>query len=288
MTERDAVDQLLELAVSGLAPSADDKERHRAALGRWLAPDGAGIREAAPSPARGWSALRASGAAGWTTGALLLGAGVGLGFWLRVIDERPPLQPQPAAPRAAAVEAAPGRVAPPSSTPVAPAQRSDASSVPERAPEDDALPGPTTAVEPPRPSLATKPARRATIRRDPSDGAPSGVEPVVAQPFDEELALLQRVERALRAKRASVAVALLAELDERFPETRLGEERQAARHIAECQLQLPESSRRGERFLAERGSSVYAERVRATCAREVTDDFSAPEKARAPADTPRP
>jgi hypothetical protein len=163
--------------------------------------------------------------------------------------------------------------------------------VSERAPEDEALPGATAAVAPPRPSVATQPARRAKSRRnpsdpEPSDGAPSGVEPVEPQPFDEELALLQRVERALRARSASVAVALLAELDERFPETRLGEERQAARLIAECQLELPESSRRGERFLAERRRTVYAERVRAACAREIRDDSSTPEKARAPADTP--
>jgi len=290
MSERDSVDQLLELAVTGLAPSADDKERHRAALGRWLAPDrvGTSVRELGPSgPARSWSALRASGAAGWTTGVLLLGAGVGLGFWLRAaIDERAPLRLQPAAPRAAAFAATPDGVAPPSSTPVPPAQRSDALSVSERAPQDAALAGPTTRIEPRRLSVAAKPARLASRRRDPSDGAPSGVEPVLPRPFDEELALLQRVERALRAKSASVAVALLDELDERFPETRLGEERQAARHVAECQLELPESLSRAQRFLAKRGGSVYAHRVRAACVPEVGDDFSAPEKAPAPADTP--
>jgi len=295
MTERDADDRLLELGLSELTPSAQDKQRHRAALARWLEPNAAGspLRERAPSPVRGWSALRASGAAGWTTGALLLSAGVGLGLWLQAsIDERALRQMQPPAPSAAAVEAAPGRSAPGWVAPLPPPERSEAPSVSEPSPRDDALPGPTTAVEHSRPTVATKPARRATSHRrpnepEPSEREPSGSEPVVAEPFDEELALLQRVERALRAKRSSVAVALLGELDERFPRTRLGEERQVARLIAECQLQLPEASQRGERFLEERGASVYASRVRAACAREAGDDFAMPEKANTPADTLR-
>lgn len=246
--KRDAVEHVLELALGELSPSAADKARHRAALG--LGSAGAGSGAMAPrGAAHGWGALRASGGAGWTAGLLLLGAGVGLGFWLRGTVEQPA-----SAPLAVAAPTNVGATAPAVSTPP--------SAVPPAAVEparDVATPSAPPAVA--RERASARPERRAA-----TGVGSSQAEASVAQPFDAELALLQRVERALRASNPSLAVVLLDELDAGFSDTRLGEERQAARRIAECQLQLPGWRQRAERFLSDQRSSVYAQRVRAACA----------------------
>jgi hypothetical protein len=78
--------------------------------------------------------------------------------------------------------------------------------------------------------------------------------------------LLRRVEKSLRAKDAALALALLGELDERFPRTALGEERLAARVIAHCTVGDGGARLRAESFLRDRPGSVYAERVQTACA----------------------
>jgi hypothetical protein len=251
--ERDAVEQLLQLALGELTPSAADKARHRAALGLATSTGAA----APAKTTRGWTALRASGGAGWTAGAVLLGAGMGLGFWLR--QAVAPAQQDAAAPPPTAALAS---ASSPSTAPALP--DSAPSSGPELLEGGVADAVPTLAhASAARALPGPKPERRAT-----SKAATSSSEPFVAQPFDEELALLQRVERALRANNPSLAMVLIGELDERFAETRLGEERDAARRIAECRLQLPGWRQRAERFLSERPGSVYAQRVRAACGSE--------------------
>ena len=254
--KRDAVEHLLELALGELTPSVADKARHRAALGLGAAPGAAHAAATTPLKARGWTALRASGGAGWTAGAVLLGAGVGLGFWLRGAVAEP--RAQQLAPRASAVTVTSSQPLPPPVPASAPTSRLEIS----EGGVADAVPTVARSAAP-RSGTGAKPERRAT-----SSGGASSREPFVPQPFDEELALLQRVERALRANNPSLALVLLAELDERFGETRLGEERQAAQRIAECRLQLPGWRQRAERFLSDKPSSVYAQRVRAACALE--------------------
>jgi hypothetical protein len=90
----------------------------------------------------------------------------------------------------------------------------------------------------------------------------------------EEIALLQRAERAIRAGEATLALALLGELDRRFPAPSLREERSAALVLAHCvqsrgddagSSQEREARARAERFLAEAPTSVYADRIRASC-----------------------
>jgi hypothetical protein len=76
---------------------------------------------------------------------------------------------------------------------------------------------------------------------------------------------LERIERALRNADAPLALALLAELDERYPKTRLVEERQAARLMAHCVAGEPDAKLAAERFLQAQPSSVYAARLRALC-----------------------
>jgi hypothetical protein len=84
-------------------------------------------------------------------------------------------------------------------------------------------------------------------------------------PLNDELALLRRVERALRNNEPALAVALLGELDQRFPASRLVEERLAARRIAECRLGEPGAMTRAQAFLHEHSTSVYRQRVQLAC-----------------------
>jgi hypothetical protein len=274
MTERDIVDHVVGLAARELSPSLEDKARHRAPLGlgpaamghaaSGLATRAEGTTQRAGRVASGWRALRASGVAGWTTGALLLGAGVALGFWLRgALPDAATGAPAVAVTSVSSVVSPPAPAAPIAPfTPPADASMSDGRA--ERAAERSSDPVEATIAGaravPPRARARAKLERRAT-----GPAAAGDEKPFVPQPFDEELALLQRVERAIRANEYSLALALLTELDERFATTRLEEERRAARLIAECRLDLPGSHQRGEHFLEERPNSVYANRLQMAC-----------------------
>jgi hypothetical protein len=83
----------------------------------------------------------------------------------------------------------------------------------------------------------------------------------------QELALLQRARRALNRQDAQLALGIVQSLDERFPAGVLMEERSATRILSLCQLQRTDEARaQGQHFLAEHPRSVYAERVRRSCA----------------------
>jgi hypothetical protein len=77
--------------------------------------------------------------------------------------------------------------------------------------------------------------------------------------------LLQRAERAIRAGEGTLALSLVAELDERHPRTLFGEERSATRVLAVCLLGEPSARARAEAFLEARPTSVYSDRVRKLC-----------------------
>jgi hypothetical protein len=274
MTDLDPLDETLELARATLAPSFADDARLRRALG--LTPAGfpspaVELRVAAPRAGvlepRAWRALRASGSAGVLTGALLAGLGFGAGLWLSGADERPAAQPVGMPP--ASIERADipvGNAMPPIPEPRAAGLRDDATSRDttrrdDTAPRHEIAP-PDDIVEPPEP----KPLPPSSARREGpvSRHAPSRAH--AASPgANDELALLRRVERALRAQNPALALALLAELEQRFPDTRLAEEREAAHVIAACGTEEGGARLRAERFLRERGGSVYAERVREAC-----------------------
>jgi hypothetical protein len=83
--------------------------------------------------------------------------------------------------------------------------------------------------------------------------------------LNDELAVLRRVERALRNSDPALALALLGELDERFPESRLVEERQAAGHIANCRQGTPDAVAHAHAFLRDHPASVYRQRVQLAC-----------------------
>jgi len=84
--------------------------------------------------------------------------------------------------------------------------------------------------------------------------------------LSEELDLLRRAERTIRAGNSLVALGLLRDLDQRFPKGQLLEERTAARVMANCQLADTDTARaQGNAYLIAHSQSVYADRVRSIC-----------------------
>jgi hypothetical protein len=83
----------------------------------------------------------------------------------------------------------------------------------------------------------------------------------------EELSLLSRARRALNRDQANLALGIVLSLDERFPNGVLMEEREATRILCLCALSRTDEARsRAQRFLTLHAASVYAERVRNSCA----------------------
>jgi hypothetical protein len=79
--------------------------------------------------------------------------------------------------------------------------------------------------------------------------------------------MLQRARRALNAENGRLALGIVQELDERFPKGVLVEERSATRVLSLCQLErVAEATQAARDFLERSPSSVYAERVRQSCA----------------------
>jgi len=81
----------------------------------------------------------------------------------------------------------------------------------------------------------------------------------------DELLLLQRTERAVRAGNSALALMLLGELEAQYPRSQLLEERRALELLSYCVADASDSPQRAERFLREHPRSVYAERIGALC-----------------------
>jgi hypothetical protein len=205
---------------------------------------------------RAWRALRASGSAGVLVGAVLMGFGFGAGLWLGRADERPASHLMGQTPASVArVDTFAGGAVPPVLDLRGLVPRDDSASQPDTALHQDI-------AEPSEPSPPSEPLVRRAARAPRQ--APSRAQATFPR-AGEELALLRRVERALRTQNPALALALIAELDEHFPDTRLAEERDAARVIATCGVGEGGARIRAERFSREHGGSVYAERVREAC-----------------------
>jgi hypothetical protein len=199
------------------------------------------------------TALRSLGPTGAIVGALLIGLSFGGGYWLGRDKDRA------AAPASAVIERP------------RPAQAADEPSA------DDPPPKPVRADESPTPADAPveQPARprarsqraRVEVRKASrsAEVRPDAIPIDATSGTGSELALLRRVEKSLRSGDAPFALALIGELDERFPKTQLGEERSAALVMAHCTLGDAGARARAELFLREHTLSVYAERVREAC-----------------------
>jgi hypothetical protein len=278
MAERDELGRTLGLARKALRGPQAMKERLRAQL--------AGGALAARVPDASASVgLLASGRRllarryHLATVTLLVGAGFGAGFWL---GQLPPggLQedragsvtsaaPPPAALDAPELGSSRGALASAAALPTyglasagatgAPEATSASNPEPPRAAHDAAARA-TTSVTSTSPATRRRPETRAA--RAASDDA-----------LLREVALLERVDRAIRAGEGGLAAALLDELDRSVPAPALRHERAAARVLARCVIARDGSSSaqqqahaNAERLLAQDPTSVYADRIRAACA----------------------
>jgi hypothetical protein len=259
MNESSSVRQALSRVRAEISPTRDDKARLRARiLAPEALPESAGPDATAPSAGASaaarvslspWAALMAAGSLGAAAGLALLAVGGGVGFWLghEVASAREPAPFEVPAPAAEAALPAPDRSA-----------RAPAHST--RAAASEAVAAVVAA-----PAAASE-ARGEPHRADVPLRAHAAPRRAMQNPLDAELALLRRVERALRNDDPALARALLGELDERFPDSRLGEERSAARRIADCRSGEPGASESARAFLRQHGASVYRKRVALACA----------------------
>ncbi len=234
---------MLEGARRQLAPSASDRMRVQTLLlgnEAWFQPAPA-RRPSLRSFARSW---RGGAALGFALGALL---GFGGSQVLGLLSG-------PQVPAAAAGE--PALEAPVSSPLAAPAPAE-----PPPARSELAAPSAESASE-----EAVRVERPQARREAPPRGRRSVAEQERST-LAQELALLQRARRALNREDGRLALGIVESLDERFPDGVLMEEREATRILSLCQLQRTDEARaQGQQFLAEHPRSVYAERVRRSCA----------------------
>lgn len=250
----DIVRRHLTRAWQSWAPSPDLDARVRARLTSSTAATlgavglGAATSAGRPSP---WASLQASGKLGLLVGAGLVGVGFLSGYLAH--SSRGPSasseQPAPVA-TAVSVDASRPAVALPDLAPImaTPPLRIDA-------PQSDEL-------ITPRDAEAAERSRERSPRSAPA--RPRGLNPAAPAP-NEELALLQRAERAVRGDNAALALALISELEARYPRSTLLEERSALELLAHCNVGASDASSRATRFLRQHPSSLYAGRIRELC-----------------------
>ena len=251
MADLNALERSLAIARAGLAPPEGARARIRAKLGAAALP--------AAAPARLATAAKAGGVTKVTT-ATLVGVGFLVGYWLGLRHSaEPPVR------GAATEQPAPARTAAPlsgASAGVAPPGLVPESAPTAAAPAAPAPRTPSVGLDSPTPLGPRTASARAPARHTPS--ARSGTTPA-HDPFADELALLERAERAIRSDQAALALSFLDDLDQRFPKSSLLEERTAARVLADCALGEPPARARAELFLRDRQASVYTDRVRRLC-----------------------
>jgi hypothetical protein len=234
-TDRDIVDRHLQRAWQAWTPEADLRERVRERLGGGSIGLGAALQTGSTGP---WSAVRATGKLGMFLGVALLGAGFASGYFTRgqrVAEVQPAPRPAPVAVAVPAVDALVHEI-PSESQP--------------------------TAVEAPLAAVSKR--SRATPERDRSPSKRL----IRAPEENQELELLRRAEKAVRAGNAAFALALIGELEQRYPRSILLEERRAIELLANCRAGAIGANRRATLFLGEHPKSVYAARIRETCAVE--------------------
>jgi hypothetical protein len=127
-------------------------------------------------------------------------------------------------------------------------------------PTESSRAAPTASVA----SGAAAPRRRprAHPAREPQRTAPAST--------SEELILLQRAERAIRAADGALARSFIAELDARFPKTTWREERSAILVLAACALEEPSAESDAREFLRRHTASVYFDRIQMFCRQGAT------------------
>jgi len=257
----------LELAQRARAPSAADEARNLAALRARLGLPGAPGADAKVSTASTASAantapsnaaatpIAARALGGKSTSGLsrLVGASTftGVAGFLLGLLVAPTLRQEPReSPVAARTPAA-----------VEPASGADVRAAAPVEAEPQAASAPPVEAEA---AASPRAARRAPPR---APAVPRPKAAANAPDFLEAVRWLRRAQRAERRGEGALALSLLEQIDERFPPELLGEERQATRVLGLCGTGEPEKARELAReLLAKSPRSIYAERLRASCA----------------------
>jgi hypothetical protein len=265
-----ALERQLELARAAYAPRAEVRERVLDKLLHGPAVAGAPPRtlamrsDALPGSSRRW--LRAAGPK------VLVAVGlVGLGFaagWQakRAHDEPPPLPP---APRMVAQDPMVDPMLMPESSALPADEVDEAVSAPPAS-------EPVAQLAPPGRASRASGGAEARAPRPSTPGASRARRPQAPVRLDdssarEELVLLQRAERAVRAGNAALGLALIAELEVGYPRSKLLEERRAVELMAHCAAGATDSRSRSERFLLEQPRSIYAARIKELCSAKSTE-----------------
>ena len=291
MADSARVDRVLAVTRQGFRAPRDARERVRAALsasGQQPGDAGGGGGHAAGglphlSPASAVGVAR-------STAALLSGLTFIAGFWLggATSDSEPV---SPSAQTSAGLPSAGAEQAPSAAPPAPPSGGSPQAESP-RAVEPSASVSSTSAhgasaragVPPPEREGPRRVLRATRSRAAVRDGRVGDGNDVAreqsARRSGEELVLLRRAEHAIRSGQPELALSLLDELEQRYPKTRLDEERMAARLMARCARGDLDASAEAARFLRSRPASVYSERVRSVCALDAME--SAPDGNDAP------
>ena len=174
------------------------------------------------------------------TAALAITAGGVAVTWNYVGHDREPAVTAPAPPKA---RPAPHQVAPVAAPAAAPAII---------VPEDVKLEETAPVAKAPRSVMRA-------ARPEPAKVAPAAAD------LEAEMKLIRGADSALRAGRASEALALLAEHQAEHPRASLAHEREGLRAIANCQMGAAGSSAAAERFLSRSPRSPLAPRLRSAC-----------------------
>jgi hypothetical protein len=266
-----------------LAPSAADRERNQAAVLERLAAEpwggsagtGLGIpSHSARSVAPGVLAAVIGSMRGSRLGmlgvGLIVGAVVGGWFGFGLGRKLGPGELGRGEPPAAVANA----VAVPPEAPLAPPSDAPAPSPetpPASLPENDGQP-PTALASQAQAAADADAARRRGLAAGRARAARSSPPVQLESSLAAELAMLQRARRALNADNGRLALGIVQELDERFPKGVLVEERNATRILSLCQLErVAEAKQAARDFLGRYPSSVYAGRVRQSCAAALPD-----------------
>jgi hypothetical protein len=259
MTEPERFDRLLSSAWQTLSPPSGMESRVRARLTADSVAAGAAPPRRVSRLQRRLQALRATGGAGASAAVLLLGLGFAAGYLARPSE-------LPVLPVAPAVSAAP------LASPRAPASAGSVPATAAARPTEPAELEPSGGAEPhPRERRAARKPGATVSRR----AAPPQREPA-ANGAKDELLLLERAERAVRARHPELALALTAELEQRFPGSPLQEERRAVALLAQCQRGGDEARELAESFVRRYPGSVYAERITMGCRQPDTSAITAP------------
>jgi hypothetical protein len=272
MADLDGLPRDLALARAGLVAPQGARERVRARLAQGLAAQAAqGAGSAALPSGRLARALGGvTRARAWTVG--LMAASFVAGYWLG--GER---QSSESAAPVVAGQLQPAAAPPPAAGDARAEPRAAAL---EASGQEEAAAAPDAGR---RVSRGRSNSRAGKVGAELKVGAEANVpprallgEPPEADGLAHEVALLQRVERAIRAHQGELALALIEEHEQRYPASALREERAAARVLAACVAAPGSEAGAGARAAAQRylgghARSVYADRVRTLCQIESGD-----------------